>query len=337
MIHILAAVMIMAGHEFDLLASAPPIILGTDIHGLGVRILFLVSGYLVCSSYLRTKNPLKFLWKRISRLYPPLIVCLVVTILFMRMLTTKPDAYWQSAWLYFWHNLKMSPKFDLTGVFVDNPYPISVNGSLWTLPLELLCYVSLIPVLEILKALKKVSSKVTALLASVCLFILLAADTWRTLHPIENPCYFWSVDWPHFLPLSTWFFTGVLFYFLDLKQFCNLQAAVVLSLIYLCVPSACRYFIAPLLVGYLVLSFALSDSPLFCSFFKHDICYGLYLYAFPVQQTVIFLALKYNMGLNVYCLLLISILITFVLAEISYFVVEQKLSSLLKKRLTSHA
>lgn len=329
MVHIGAALMVMVGHEFDLLCETAPSIMGRDIHGLGVRILFFVSGYLVCSSYCRTNNPLKYAWKRISRLYPALILCLFVTVCFMRMLTTEPNSYWQSAWTYFWHNLEMRPKYDLAGVFTDNPYPTAVNGSLWTLPIELLCYALLIPVAEIFKAIKRISKKLSMGFAFILLLIVLIGDTVKQLYFSQTNLFFWNIDLSNALSLSTWFFTGVVFYAFDMAKFCNLQAGTIICIVYLCMPPEVVYFGAPIIVGYGVLSFALSENPLFGKRIKRDICYDLYLYAFPVQQTVIFLAQKNHINLNLYLLLLGSMFINWILAEISYFVIHEKLEKII--------
>lgn len=332
-VHIVAALMVVVGHEFVLLGNMPPTILGVDIHGLGVRILFLVSGYLVSSSYLRTDSPRRYIWRRLSRLYPPLIICLIVTILFMRLLTTEPELYWQSSWAYFWHNIEMRPKFDLVGIFAENPYPVGVNGSLWTLPIELMCYLLLIPVLELVSILSKFSLRYAKILA---LGLLLALSGINVIWEVfANGCsiVFWDTDWLRFIPLSIWFLIGAFFYVFEWKQLCNWQAGVVMIILVICLPTVVRDVVVPYIIGYLVLCFSLADKPLFGKLIKRDICYGLYLYAFPVQQATIYLALKSNINLNLYSMLLISIIVTVVLAELSYFVVEEKLDEGVKKLL----
>lgn len=333
MVHIVAALMVVVGHEFVLLGNTPPTILGVDIHGLGVRVLFLVSGYLVCSSYLRTGSLRRYVWKRVSRLYPPLIICLIVTVLFLRLLTTKPELYWQSAWTYFWHNIEMRPKFDLVGIFAENLYPVGVNGSLWTLPIELMCYLLLIPVLELFQILNKFSLRYAKILALSLLLALSGIDVIREVFASGCSIVFWDTDWLKFVSLSIWFLIGAFFNAFEWKQLCNWQAGAVMIILAICLPNVIRYVVAPYIIGYSVLCFSLADKPLFGKLIKRDICYGLYLYAFPVQQAIIYLALKSNINFNLYCMLLISIIVTVVLAELSYFVVEENLDEGVKKLL----
>lgn len=48
---------------------------------LGVKGFFIISGYLIFKSLLRCENLLDFYWKRMLRLFPALIVVLILTVL----------------------------------------------------------------------------------------------------------------------------------------------------------------------------------------------------------------------------------------------------------------
>jgi len=77
-VHMAFALFVILGHEYVLLGSTPPILFGVSVHRLGVKGLFFISGLLVSGSYQRQGNRRKFWAKRLWRLYPPLIVCLLV-------------------------------------------------------------------------------------------------------------------------------------------------------------------------------------------------------------------------------------------------------------------
>ncbi|EAV1602555.1 hypothetical protein DSO13_24965 [Salmonella enterica] len=47
-------------------------------------------------------------------------------------------------YLYVFNNISMITQYNLPGVFLDNPHPISVNGSLWTIPYEVYAYIILL-------------------------------------------------------------------------------------------------------------------------------------------------------------------------------------------------
>lgn len=324
MIHIMAAIMVIIGHQFVLTGSTPPFILGHDIHGLGVRILFSVSGYLVSTSFIRTNSIKHYLKKRVSRLFPPLILCLLVTIIVLRFVTTSPDAYWKSAVTYFFHNIELRPKFDIVGVFADNPYPIGVNGSLWTLPIEFACYLSLIPVLFIVELLRKKNGIAVARLTLLLLLCTLSGiDIWRVFYTNGITAIFWDTDWFNGVLLSIWFYCGVFAGYLP-SRFINWQIGVVAVILHSCLSPSIRYVLMPYIISYLVFSFAFAEKPLFNNTFKRDICYGLYLYAFPVQQLLCHFLLANGNSVPIGVLLIAASIIIWALAEASYYLIEIK-------------
>ncbi len=122
---------------------APELNFGT----LGVKCFFVVSGFLVTQSWLAKKRLVPFAAARVLRIYPALVTATIFSIAL---------AAWSSAWPlgaflsdpqtfeYAWRNaLGWEARDQLPGAYVANPFPISVNGSLWTLPIELRLYVVL--------------------------------------------------------------------------------------------------------------------------------------------------------------------------------------------------
>jgi peptidoglycan/LPS O-acetylase OafA/YrhL len=57
-----------------------------------------------------------------------------------------PGTYFSNpaTWLSLARGLAFNPQLGLPGVFESNPFPDAVNGSLWTLRIECLCYVGLL-------------------------------------------------------------------------------------------------------------------------------------------------------------------------------------------------
>jgi peptidoglycan/LPS O-acetylase OafA/YrhL len=116
---------------------------------IGVRGFFTISGFLIFTSFSRTKSPLSFLWKRIVRIWPALLVLLLATALVIgAWVTTLPLSNYFSdinTYYYIYNNLLLLKgiSYSLPGVFSNNLYPTAVNGSLWTLPYEVLFYLIL--------------------------------------------------------------------------------------------------------------------------------------------------------------------------------------------------
>ena len=88
-------------------ASVPPL-LNWLPYDIGVKVLFLVSGYLISMSYLRKRSHVEYLVKRVSRLYPALIAYLLLAVGVFCFFTTEPTVYWASAKQYFLNNLALS-------------------------------------------------------------------------------------------------------------------------------------------------------------------------------------------------------------------------------------
>lgn len=151
-LRLLAALAVIIGHAYAI-SPEPPLqdgvlsILHFDYSGsLAVKFFFFLSGLLVTNSIISNPNAFQFLAKRAIRIFPALLVCLLVTVFIVGpIFTTLPlKKYFSSTgtWTYIKNNFFLFElQFRLTGVFSDHKY--GLNGSLWTLPYEVLCYIYL--------------------------------------------------------------------------------------------------------------------------------------------------------------------------------------------------
>ncbi len=146
-----AAVMVIFAHSFPLARGAedPTWQRGSVIISFGsaaVSIFFVISGYLVLSSWIRDPNPLRFAVRRVARIWPGLLVMLLVTTWIVgSAVTTLPLARYLTdpgTSRYFAGSALLLPVWELPGVFRTNPGP-GVNGSVWSLPIEVAAYVGL--------------------------------------------------------------------------------------------------------------------------------------------------------------------------------------------------
>jgi peptidoglycan/LPS O-acetylase OafA/YrhL len=105
----------------------------------GVHCFFIISGFLVTASLVRSKSPLDFLWRRFLRIYPALIVCLAACALIVGPLFGGGIA---GAVRFIGGNLLWPGRpFDLPNVsFYEDYAGLIVNGSLWSLGYEIVCY-----------------------------------------------------------------------------------------------------------------------------------------------------------------------------------------------------
>ncbi|KRC61794.1 hypothetical protein ASE14_13350 [Agromyces sp. Root81] len=137
--------MVVVGHHFVLIGEPAPRIAGMPIHTVGVAIFFTVSGYLIAQSVTRTPSARSFLWKRFIRIVPGLACVVLVTVFIIgpAISSLAPAAYFSApeTWSYLL-NLGFIAQYDLPGVFETEPnLKATVNGSLWTLGVEVCCYI----------------------------------------------------------------------------------------------------------------------------------------------------------------------------------------------------
>jgi len=128
------------------------------IHGPDcVRGFFVISGFLIYSSYCRSQSLRSYFIKRARRILPSyffIIIFFAVALAFVS--TLPPDEYFSSRWLrYLASNLVFANYAEptLPGVFEANSIGV-VNGSLWTVKVEIMCYLALPLLLLICRRIK---------------------------------------------------------------------------------------------------------------------------------------------------------------------------------------
>ncbi|GAA2334131.1 hypothetical protein GCM10009854_07110 [Saccharopolyspora halophila] len=115
---------------------------------------FAMSGFQITESWMRDPHLGRFGVKRVLRLWPPMLTASVGMALIVGPLISElPAGEYFSAhgtWGYVVNNAGLlGLQHELPGVFTDNPWPDAVNGSLWTLPMELLAYAGLFVLLGV--------------------------------------------------------------------------------------------------------------------------------------------------------------------------------------------
>ena len=100
---------------------------------------------LVWSSWERDSDLKRFFMRRSLRIFPVLWVLVFWAIFLLGPVfsTLRLTDYFAASET--WRYLSMAlllPRHALPGVFADNPFPLAVNGSLWTLPVEFLCSIT---------------------------------------------------------------------------------------------------------------------------------------------------------------------------------------------------
>lgn len=287
-LRIVAALMVVFGHAYVLSGrnDLEPLVANTDMGGfgeLGVSIFFVISGFLVTRSFAKVPNPASYFASRLLRILPALAVATLLTAFVLGpVMTSLPlGAYLgdPATWLYPVRNLLLYPvAYVLPGVFEDLPFPSIANGSLWTLRLEFSCYL-LVPFLcwggKLRPGLLGATAAGTALLYAASEF---AGD--RIPAPVLLGARFGYL-----------FVAGAALYgWRDLAPLKNKALLVGSSLVVVAALALGRpgAVIATLVLPLTVIGFALHPLPGLSSWSRYgDYSYGVYIYAFPVQQALV--------------------------------------------------
>lgn len=148
-LRLFGALLVVFDHSTVLASTTDPTIFPGEwnipLAHIAVLTFFAMSGYQVSGSWARDPSWWRFSFRRILRIFPPYVFVLMVCAFVVGPLFTTLSSgdYWRNTrvFCYVVCNTAMFPmQHDLPGVFTGNPYPWAVNGSIWTLPMELLAY-----------------------------------------------------------------------------------------------------------------------------------------------------------------------------------------------------
>lgn len=153
LIRVLAALAVIYGHAGAITGQGPADFFLRSvghkfIGGVAVDVFFVLSGFLITSSAMSQRGLTYYMTSRLLRIYPALIVCVLLSVFLLGPMLTKLDigAYFHSrqTWAYLWQNMTAwKTQYELPGVFLTN-HDHAINGSLWSLAVEIRLYVIVI-------------------------------------------------------------------------------------------------------------------------------------------------------------------------------------------------
>ena len=287
LVRLLAACLVILGHSFFLSPKTctnctDPVLTITGYassHIVGVQIFFVLSGFLVHKSLDTRKGFFSYLEARIRRILPAYLLCIGLMVFpFGAFFSTLPmNDYLQHPETLNYVLGKWSPWLfsdRLPGVlFSPRELGASVNGSLWTIPLEASLYLFLggLGALGLLKSSRFSTASLSAVFLAT-LFLLIGGQS-------EAPTR-------TMLELSLLFVWGALLYSIRGKVPLHpLLLLILLFLIQSLKGTGYAPYLSALGLGYATLLVGYTRIPLLPKGMT-DASYGIYLYGFSIQQAI---------------------------------------------------
>ena len=326
LLRIIAAMAVLVSHSFALAIGSPAAepwraAFGITPGTVAVDIFFTASGFLVTASLLRTASVLDFTWARVLRIFPGLIVMMLLVVLGLGLYFTtwSWSDYLQSrqTQIYFAKGITLlrGVNYVLPGVFESNPQKQAVNGSLWTMPHEVRMYAVLAAIWTCAGLWRRHRQRVFE-------FAVIASAVFSGLLVFYVR---FSEGGEHLaLGLFFMFFTGASFFVLRKRVVLSSYAfwALVAAVVAGAVMSRSAFFVAYTLGLAYAMFYVVYVPAGFVRQYNRlgDYSYGVYIYAFPVQQSVVALI----PSVSVTSLLSLSAIVTLGLAALSWHLLESR-------------
>jgi peptidoglycan/LPS O-acetylase OafA/YrhL len=275
-----AASAVLFSHHFALSRLPEPMVpgYGEDLGKLAVEVFFCLSGFLICKSLQKSKDWTQFVSARFLRIFPNLTFSLTIT--------SVGTLFWYGNYTHLWKHVKFvignmlmffrGVTYVIPGIFQEAKGGTAINGPLWSLPFELWLYV----LLFILFSLGGRRSGLLVALGAVALSIawgVTPAIGDKTLGPFDSY---------QFSRLGSFFMSGAVLAvcWAYIESYAVIVGAVALIAIFLIrnlLPVETIFHslaLSAIVVG-------LGSSKAMAWFARGgDASYGMYIFAWPLQQ-----------------------------------------------------
>ena len=279
---------------------------------LAVNGFFAISGFLITASWMRRPQWGDYLRKRVLRIYPGfLVVCVLCAFLVGTAGAAAPMAYLhQIQPARFLLHLLLLDKISVPHTFPHNPVPDEVNGSLWTIKIEFEFYL-MVAVLGSLRVFRNRALPLALTAGSLLLCALIHVHGFAGRLP---------ETFTEHLRFLTYFLTGMTFFlYRDWVPYRLAWVLCALAVLAVATWTHTLEVFMPLPLTYLLMAVAFSPGIRLHRFGqRRDISYGLYLYAWPIQQLLVQHGVR-----NPWVLFLTALPLTALAATLSWHLIEK--------------
>ncbi|MNO29374.1 Acyltransferase family protein [compost metagenome] len=297
---------------------------------LAVKCFFVVSGFLIMQSLAASPSITQYFKNRTLRIFPAFFVSLSIMAFIVGPLITNLE--WRdyfsyqdgSPYSFVLKNILMNINgyaWTVRDLFSNVPFPGSINGSMWTLKHEIAMYL----VLPIFGFFLLIRFRNLFLLATCSIIILSYLNIMKNYNPLNlNGNIYWVLsnnEYSSFIQLAPYFLVGSLLYLYKERIVLNSKFfAITLFIAFISLKAGVINYTLILVLPYALIFVAVKFR--YSKFRKYgDFSYGLYIYAFPIQQLIVYF---WRDSLNITTFILLNCISTFIVSFLSWHLIEKK-------------
>jgi peptidoglycan/LPS O-acetylase OafA/YrhL len=325
-IRLIFAVLVIFSHSFPLATGSyehEPLWVLTrgqiEIGKVSVWGFFAISGFLIAQSWIRSPSIIAFLKRRIGRIYPGFIVVALISAIVIVPYASDAHTFGQFSLRHFvLHTLRLNI-WEMPPVFTKNAHPGVLNGSLWSIPFEFWCYLGVLA-LGLTHLLQRRYLILAVFACVIGLRLVVDITDWSYSGGMLGGIFGDPVTWVTVLPF---FMAGMVFHLFGGHTLLSPSKMLIAGFILLAsffIPHAYTVTMPTCGVYALMyLAYLPALHPLKLGRYG-DFSYGVYLYAFPVQQLLVMSA---GGHMSPYLLFALASPISLILGALSWFLIER--------------
>lgn len=329
LIRLIASYFVIFAHSFAIQGMGQDFLVSytgkTHLGQMSVYIFTFLSGIFTIKSIINSKGNFEFVIKKIFKIYPSLIICLVTSIFIGSVFTSLSfKEYWTDPQIlrYFINNFfNIFNEHFLPGVFENHP-DSSMNGVLWYITFQIRVYFMCIIISTILGKERKCKEKWSLVLLIILIWIIASPDTFPLLG--NQTILLGNINFPQY----TITFTIGALVFLNIKEINIHFVYVFITLIFMVLFKNSEIIIGFYGYGFIIIALWMGTNKNILKFkVNKDYSYGIFLFGWPIGQSIkeVFPSISPYMSTIFTCIIatLISIFL--------YNIVDTKMNDLSKK------
>lgn len=333
---ILASILILYFHSYPLFYGINTrnsdiisgILVGENLGSILVAMFFTISGFMITNSIKNSKSTGEYLVKRVKKIFPPLIFCLIISACVISpIISEQPKLVFLSNFkIYVWYIIDNSfllknTVYSIADVFSNNPYPNAINGSIWTLKHQIFMYILMIPIFTVfISKIKRRNFFKYFYIVLVTLTVVSFTGYYNGVFDIirKNLGFigiFQEVNL--LLRLTCYFCTGIIFnLYSDKIKYEKIHLIFVIIIFALTFRTSIFSYFCLFFVPYVTFYIGTIKS----NIRMPDLSYQIYIWGFPIQQLIMY---YFNGKIDIYSYMIICLLFVVFISILSYYLIEK--------------